>query len=143
MLVANLRSAIKSEVGSLRGLGHRPGGRAVGLEARLKNLQTHMLRMFYLAAGMIVVLFAVMLAILVRFHDAPADLGLYSAFCGTGLAGLIVWMLRVSRGLTQSGLLIALIAELPREDALAALQALLRADGKTSGLALPSTTAAP
>ncbi|MDX0722654.1 hypothetical protein GOD64_28240 [Sinorhizobium medicae] len=130
-LTNQLRAAIE---GQLRVKDFGGGGMKAGFITLLRNTQTHSTRLLYGAAAMTAVLFVFMMVLIVAHRDNPSSLTGISAIFGTSIFGLIIVMIRISRSITQAGLLLAITANLPPEDGLEALKAILRADGKSDAV---------
>jgi hypothetical protein len=124
MLEKSIRGAVERQIeGPAGGLGTKQT--RVDL---LSAAQNHSVRLLYGAAGMAAILFIVMIFFMVWYREDTAALAGLSAVFGGSIAGLITLVVKMSSSATQAGLLLALMSQLPREDALAALKAVLRAD---------------
>lgn len=127
MLHKTIRAAVERQLGA-------PVGGLGGAQTRselLSQAQAHSVKLLYGAAGMAVVLFVVMMFFMVWYRDDTVALAGLSAVFGCSIAGLITLVVKMSSSATQAGLLLALMSQLPREDALEALKAVLRADAKS------------
>lgn len=126
MLEKSIRGAVESQVDA-------PVGGLGGAQTRAELLsaaQHHSVKLLYGAATMAVALFIVMIFFMVWYRDDTAALAGLSAVFGCSIAGLITLVVKMSNSATQAGLLLALMSQLPREDALEALKAVIRADDK-------------
>lgn len=124
-LTTPIRVALKSHL-QVRDFG---GGSKGNLFSLLQNAQLHSLRFLYGAAAMAAILFVVMVFFIVYFREDPTILAGLSAVFGTSITGLIVLVVQMSKSVTQAGILLAMVSQLPDEDILEAIKALLLVDG--------------
>src|SRR5262249_17907905 len=123
LLTRSIRTAIESRP-LVEGFGQSQHDKV----SLLRSAQAHSIRLFYAAATMAAALFVVMVVFIIRYRDDVQTLTELSAVFGTSIAGLITVVVRMSKSVTQAGILLAMVSQLPEEDVLEAMKALLRAD---------------
>lgn len=128
LLTGPVRAALE---GRTRTSGFGPDGGRADVAFLLGHALSHSVRLLYGAAAMAAIVFVVMIVLIVYYRDDLTILAGLSAAFGTGIAGLVTLVVRMSKSVTQAGVLLALVSQLPDEDALEALKALLRADSST------------
>jgi glucose uptake protein GlcU len=98
---------------------------------------SNMTKMFYAVLAIIISAFLAMLYLLIVNANNPAAFTAISSASGLTLGGLIWLAVRTAREANQASLLLVLVANLPSDDALAALEAVLKA-GNSSSVATPA-----
>jgi hypothetical protein len=79
---------------------------------------------------MCVSLFIVYLFLIIAYNQDTTRLVAFSAIFGISLAGLITAMMRMAADQVQSAMLLALVSELPQDEILPAMKALLEHERK-------------
>jgi hypothetical protein len=139
ILTGSIRKALEEELRAPRAFGV---GRGAARAILLQRTYDHSVRLLYGAAAMSLMLFIVMIALLLATRDHPGVLTALSTVFGTSIAGLIGVMLRISKSVTQAGLLIAIVSSMPREDGLEALKIILHTDKTQEGRSTRNNTMA-
>jgi hypothetical protein len=127
-----LSKSVRAAIENLRLVKGFGANDANNLSSLLKSAQTHSVQLLYGAAAMSGVLFVVMIVLIIQYRDDVKALTTLSTVFGTSIAGLITLVVRMSKSVTQAGILLAMVSQLPDEDVLEAMKALLRADGATN-----------
>lgn len=125
LLTGPIRTTLEKGKVLVKGFG--PGDSTL-LAELLRNTQAHSLRLLYGAVAMAVVLFVIMVGLVINYREHAAIVTALSEVFGMSIAGLITLVFRMSKSVTQAGLLLALVSNLQGSDVLEAMRAILKAD---------------
>jgi hypothetical protein len=103
----------------------RQFGNRTAVADQLKKTSARSSLFLYGAAAMCLILFVVYLCLIVLANQDTTKLAALSTLFGVSLAGLIATMMRLAREQAETGMLLALVAELPQDEVLDAMKALL------------------
>ena len=114
MLTNNVRQILEKEVHVSPG---QAGGRkSSNIEEVLANNQKKALWALYAAAIMVIVFFIIMILLLLNNIHDPTLFSIISSASGVSIGGLIYILIRISKEITQTNLLLVLVKGLPPQD---------------------------
>ena len=85
------------------------------LRADLSDLRNRLMQFFWIAAGMIVIVFALGIFLILRSLDSPGVVAALTAAMGVSVGGAVGYMRRLSRDLAQINLILILAHSLNAE----------------------------
>ena len=125
-IAPRIERAIAEVIGPVRALGDdAPSKQVRTLRDRLFDEASRATRIYNVVLAMTVAVFVLMLYLLAVNASQPQSFIAISGAAGVSISGLIWLAMRSARESTQAMLLILIVEQLPSEDALAALQAVL------------------
>lgn len=110
--MTRLRSVLERHVVPAEVLASDKTGEAEGLRADLAGLRGRLNLLFGVAAGMVVIVFLLGIALVLRSLDSPGTVAALAAAMGVSVGGAIGYMRRLGRDLAQIDLVLILARNL-------------------------------